>query len=175
MFIPEPFMIVVETARLNISHLSHDDVPFILELVNDPAFIANIGDRQVRSLADARRYIDGPLDSYARHGFGLFRTALRDGDIPIGICGLLRRDTLPDVDIGFAYLPRFRGQGYGSEAARAVMDYGRAVHGLTRIIGVVSPTNAASIRILEKLGMRFERAIDMPGYDGETWLYAPEP
>jgi RimJ/RimL family protein N-acetyltransferase len=133
-----------------------EDAAFILELLNDPSFIANIGDRGVRSLDDARAYIrDGPVASYERFGFGLWLVELTDGT-RIGMCGLLKRDTLEDVDIGFAYLPAYQSQGYGFEAARAVLDYARDVLGISRVVAIVSEGNDASARLLEKLGMTFE-------------------
>ena len=153
-------MKVLETERLLLRHLSAadpDDAAFILRLLNEPSFLANIGDRGVRTLPDARAYIlNGPLASYERHGFGLFCVERRHDGSRIGICGLLKRDTLPDVDIGFAFLPEHWGQGHAIEAARAVMEWGRRVHGLTRIVAINAPGNAASVRVLDKLGMRLE-------------------
>src|SRR5262249_33846617 len=120
-------MNILETQRLTIRHLVEDDAAFILELLNEPAFIQYIGDRGVRTSEDAVQYIlNGPVASYARNGFGLYAVELKDSHVPIGMCGLLKRDSLDDVDIGFAYLERFRGQGYGYEAAAAMMEYGRS-------------------------------------------------
>ena len=136
-----------------------DDAPFILELLNDPSFIRNIGDRGVRTLDGARAYIrQGPLASYERFGFGLWLVELKDG-APIGMCGLLKRDVLEDVDIGFAYLPAYQAKGYGFEGARAVLDHGRDVLRLQRIVAIVNNDNAPSARLLEKLGMKFERMV----------------
>lgn len=151
---------IVETARLALRQLADEDAPFILELLNEPSFIRNIGDRGVRTLDDARGYIrNGPAPSYAQHGFGLWLVELREGAAPIGICGLLKRDVLDDVDIGFAYLPAFQSKGYGFEAARAVLDYARDVLRLPRIVAIVNADNDASARLLEKLGMSFERMV----------------
>ena len=136
-----------------------DDAPFILELLNDPSFIRNIGDRRVRTLDGARAYIrTGPVASYERFGFGLWLVELKDG-APIGMCGLLKRDVLEDVDIGFAYLPAYQAKGYGFEGARAVLDHGRDVLRLQRIVAIVNNDNAPSARLLEKLGMMFERMV----------------
>ena len=107
------------------------------------------------------------MASYAAHGFGLYRVARRDTGEPIGICGLLRRATLPDVDIGFAFLPAHRGQGFAVETARATLAYARDTLGLDRIVAIVSPKNAASIRVLEKLGMRKEAMVRL-GADAEA-------
>ena len=118
------------------------DAPFILELVNDPDFLRHIGDRGVRTLDDAVAYIaNGPLASYARHGFGLYRVSLADTAVPIGIAGILRRESLDDPDIGFAFLPAYRRQGFALEAARAVMDHAQRDLGLGRVVAIVSPDN----------------------------------
>jgi RimJ/RimL family protein N-acetyltransferase len=149
---------VVETDRLVLRRLTADDAEFILELLNDPAFLRHIGDKGVRTRDDARRYVEtGPVASYERHGFGLLRVELKDGGEPIGICGLLKRDALPDPDIGFALLARHRSKGYGYESASAVLAHARDTLGLERVLAVASPDNAVSIGLLERLGFRFER------------------
>lgn len=169
-------MRVLETPRLVLRRFAAADAPFVLELVNVPAFLRNIGDRGVRNLDDARAYIaNGPVASYERHGFGLWHVALRGDGTPIGMCGLLKRDTLDDVDIGFAYLPAWWGQGYAREAAAAVMDYGRRELAIPRIVAIVSPDNAGSIRVLEHLGLRFDRKLQVNGDGRETALYSPAP
>ncbi len=151
---------VVETERLLIRHLDDADAGFIVSLLNDPAFLRNIGDRGVRTPDDARTYIaNGPAASYARHGFGLFAVTLSSSGEPIGICGLVKREALDDVDLGFAFLPQFRGQGYALESAAAVKEYGRAVIKLRRLVAIALPSNTPSIRLLEKLGFRFERRL----------------
>jgi len=160
---------VVETPRLALACLSPGDAPFILELLNDPSFLRFIGDRGVRTPEDARRYIEaGPMASYERHGFGLYRVDLRATGESIGICGLLKRDTLPDADLGFALLPRFRAQGYAFEAASAVLDSARGVHGLARVLAITAPDNTVSMRLLEKLGFRLEGQTSLP--DGAVEL-----
>jgi RimJ/RimL family protein N-acetyltransferase len=147
---------MLETDRLVLQRLTIDDAEFILDLLNQPSFLEFIGDKGVRTLADARHYIlTGPVSSYERFGFGLYLTRLRDGGFPIGICGLIKRETLKDVDVGFAFLPRFWLQGYAFEAASAVLAYGRSTLGLKRIVAITSPDNVASIKLLEKLELRF--------------------
>lgn len=169
-------MRILETPRLALRSIAAGDAAFILELLNDPAFLRHIGDRGVRTLDDARAYIDkGPGASYARHGFGLWLVERREDGRPIGMCGLLKRDNLDDVDVGFAYLPAYRGQGYAFEAADAVMAHGRRVLGIDRIVAIVSPDNADSIRLLGKIGLVFERRIDLNGDGRETSLYVPAP
>jgi RimJ/RimL family protein N-acetyltransferase len=164
---------VLETERLRLRELAAEDAPFILDVLNDPDFIRYIADRGVRTEEQAREYIaNGPAASYAANGFGLWRVALKADDAPIGICGLIRREGLDDVDVGFAFLPPYRAHGYAHEAARAVLAHGREALGLKRIVAIVSPENERSIRLLEKLGMRFERMVTLPGDDEEIRLYA---
>jgi RimJ/RimL family protein N-acetyltransferase len=163
---------VLETERLVLRRFDPDDAQFILELVNDPDWLRFIGDKSVRNLEDARGYLQkGPMDMYARHGFGLYCVELRSDATPIGMCGLLKRDTLADVDIGFAFLPRFRSQGYAREAALATLAYGADVLGLKRIVATTTPDNDASGRLLGKIGLRFERMFAVPGEDREVRLY----
>jgi RimJ/RimL family protein N-acetyltransferase len=163
---------VLETDRLILRLLVTDDAPFILQLVNDPDWLRYIGDKGVHNLDDARAYIEnGPMAMYERVGFGLFCVELKAVGTPIGMCGLIKRDTLPDVDIGFAFLPQFRANGYGREAARATLDYGRDVVGLKRIIAITSPDNEASGRLLEAVGLRFERSFDISPEDRSVRLY----
>lgn len=166
---------ILETERLRLRQLDEADAAFILELVNDEAWLRYIGDRGVRNPDEARNYIlKGPVASYAKNGFGLWLVELRTDATPIGICGLIRRDTLPDVDIGFAFLPAFRGQGYASEAGRATLAYGRAKLGLKRILAVTMPANEGSIRTLVNLGLRFERMIRLTPDAEELQLFASE-
>ena len=137
-------MSLLETQRLIIRELNVDDAQFILTLLNEPSFLRYIGDKKVRNLDDARRYIlSGPVASYERHGFGLFRVELKDSHIPIGMCGLLKREELPDPDIGFAFLPDFWNRGYALEAAAAVLNYARQRLKLDRILAIVNPDNDA--------------------------------
>ena len=156
-------MIVCETPRLRLRHLDDTDAAFILELLNEPDFIRNIGDREVRTLDDARRYIQhGPVASYNQHGFGLWLVELQNTAAPIGICGLLKRDYLNDVDVGFALRECFRGKGYAFEAASAVLQLGKKALGLDRIVAITSPDNHASMSVLRKLGLEFERTVRIP-------------
>lgn len=151
-------MTVLETERLQLRQLTVDDAPFILSLLNEPSFIRYIGDKQVRSLEDARQYIlNGPMASYERNGFGLNLVELREAHTPIGICGLLKRDELPDPDIGFAFLPGFWGKGFAFEAAVAVLKDARERLELETILAITSLDNDASIKLLERLRFKFER------------------
>jgi RimJ/RimL family protein N-acetyltransferase len=145
---------------------------FIFEQVNEPSWIQNIGDRGVRTLDDARAYIlNGPAASYAKNGFGLWLVALKETGESIGMCGLIKRDTLEDVDIGYAFLPRFWGKGYAVESARAVKDYAKEVIRLKRLVAIVDPANESSIRVLEKIGLKFERMVRLSADDIELKLF----
>ncbi|HEY2108897.1 MAG TPA: GNAT family N-acetyltransferase [Candidatus Acidoferrales bacterium] len=167
-------MKILETERLVLRRMTVEDAEFIFELVNEAAFIRNIGDKGVQTLEDARNYIlNGPVASYAKFGFGLYLVALRENGEAIGICGLLKRDSLEDVDIGFAFLESYRRKGFAYESAEAVMEYGRNALGLKRIVAITSPGNEGSIRVLEKIGLRFEKMIRMPGSDEDTRLFVP--
>lgn len=167
-------VVILETERLVLRQLTEADAAFMLALLNDPAFVRFIGDRGVRTLDEARGYFaGGALASYARNGFGLYLVERKPEGTPVGICGLVRRDGLGDVDLGYAFLPAFRGQGYAFEAAAAVLAHGRQALGLPRIVAIVSPDNERSIRLLERLGMRFERMVRLPGDSEEIKLFGP--
>jgi RimJ/RimL family protein N-acetyltransferase len=168
-------VIVLETERLTLRRLEIGDAEFILGLLNDPSFLRFIGDKKVRTLDDAREYISsGPIASYERHGFGLYLTERREDGVPIGICGLLKRESLKDVDVGFAFLPRFWAKGYAFESASAVMAYARNVLGLSRVVAITSPDNDPSIRLLTKLGMKFESMVRLSEESPEVRLFATE-
>jgi RimJ/RimL family protein N-acetyltransferase len=168
-------MHVLETERLLIRHLTQADAEFIVELLNEPAFIRNIADRGVRTVADAQAYIqNGPVASYEKNGFGLFAVELKETGLPIGMCGLIRRDILPDVDIGYALLERYWNKGYAHEAAAAVLAYGYNVIGLKRIVAITALDNDASAKVLEKIGLQFDRIINLPAHGGESKLFVPK-
>lgn len=168
-------MSVLETERLVLRRMTETDAAFVLGLLNEPSFLHFIGDRHVRTLDAAREYIvNGPMASYARHGFGLYLTLRKEDRVPIGICGLLKRDTLDDVDLGFALVPAFWSQGYASEAAGAMLAFGIDVLELPRIVAVVNPDNGASIRVLEKLGLRFSRMVRLVQGEPELKLFSPD-
>lgn len=168
-------MIIINTERLSLREFHRHDADFILELVNEPSFLQNIGDRGVRTLSDAERYLEnGPISSYERNGFGLLAVTLTDSGQPIGMCGLIKRESLDDVDIGYAFLPRFWSKGYALEAAQAVMKYAREKVGLKRVVAIVDPANASSIRLLEKIGMTFESMVKLSEDDIELKLYSAD-
>jgi ribosomal-protein-alanine N-acetyltransferase len=166
--------VLFETPRLKVRPLTEGDLDFLVELLNTPGFLRHIGDREVRTRGDALRYLQvGPQASYARHGHGLYAVDLKDTMQPIGMCGLLKRDALDAPDIGYAFLPQHEGRGYAHEAAAATLRHAREVLGLPRVLAVVSPGNARSIRLLEKLGLRLAGQLKLPGYGGDSLLYGP--
>lgn len=166
-------MNVLETERLLLRRFTVSDDAFTLELLNDPAWLRFIGDKGVKTLADARDYLrKGPIDMYERLGFGAYLAERRGDGVPMGLCGLIKRDTLPDVDLGFAFLPPYRAMGYGYEAASAVMAYGRRAFGLTRLVAITSPDNVASAGLLEKLGFVFEKSVRLGEESHDVKLFA---
>lgn len=168
-------MNVLETERLSLRRLSHGDAAFIRELVNDPAFVRYIGDKGVRTDADAVAYIEnGPVASYERFGFGLYAVKTKATGEVIGICGLLKRDSLPHADVGFAFLPQFRSQGYAVESASAVLGYAAQTLGLKRILAITNTDNTGSIRVLERVGLRFEGMIKLTEGEPELRLFAAD-
>jgi len=147
---------VIETERLVLRRFDRGDAPFILRLLNEPSWIDNIGDKGVRTLDDAARYIEnGPVAMYARTGFGLYLVELKPDAEPIGMCGLIKREGLVDVDVGFAFLPAYWGRGFAREAASATVEYGKRMLGLARIVAIVADDNDRSAALLERLGFAF--------------------
>ncbi len=163
---------VLQTPRLILRRLTLDDAAFMVQLLNEPSFLANIGDKGVRTIAEAQRFLrESHLASYERYGYGHYLVELKSDGTPIGTCGLIKREALNEIDVGFAYLPAYWSQGYATEAAAAVKDYGHTALGIERIVGFVSPGNIGSIRVLEKLGLKFAGpAFLRPG--DEVHLYA---
>lgn len=166
-------MHVHQTTRLTLRRFTLADAPFILTLVNEPAFIANIGDKDVRNLADARQYLEkAPLESYARYGFGLYAVELRETGELIGMCGLLKRDTLDHPDIGFAFLERHWSKGYAAEAAQVVLAHARESLRLPRVLAITTLTNDASGRVLEKCGLTFDKVVTFANQHESLRLYS---
>lgn len=164
---------MIDTERLTLRELTGDDAAFLVALYTDPDFIANVGDRGVRTLEDARRYIDQVLRrSYQEHGFGLWLMASKESGAALGMCGLLRRDWHPHVEIGFALLPAARLQGYTLEAAAGVAQFARDSLHLERLVALTAPDNRGSIRVLERLGFRFERMVRAKEAEGDSRLFS---
>lgn len=166
---------VAETPRLRLRWLDDGDAGFIVDLLNDADFIRYVGDRGVRTLTAAEHYLaEGPVAAYARDGFSLNAVELKATGELAGICGLLRRAGMDDVEIGFAFLPRFRGLGYALEAAEAALQVGFENLGLRRIVAITALDNEDSMRLLGRLGLRFERLLTLPGQSEPLRLFARE-
>ena len=168
-------MKILETERLILQQASTDDAEFILALLNEPSFIHNIGDRGVRTLDEARDYIiNRMVASYENFGFGMYLVILKGTGIPTGLCGLVKRDGLDDVDIGYAFLPQYWSKGYATESALAVKEYAKDTVGLERLVGITAPKNQGSIQVLEKIGLEFEKMVRLSEDDIELKLYATD-
>lgn len=164
---------IVATPRLELRELTIDDAEFIFKLVNDPSFLTNIGDKGVRNLEDARSFIvDGPWRRKQPPGYGQFLVELKPDRTPIGVCGLLYREALAVTDVGMAFLPEYCRCGFGYEAGSAVLEYGHATLGVEAIVALTSKENLASIRLLAKLGMTFEKMVKMSDDDPGTALFS---
>jgi len=164
---------ILETKRTILREVIEDDAKFILDLLNQPLFIKYIGDRNVRTVQQARDYIENRfMESYKKFGFGMWAVELKETNAPIGICGFVKRDLLPDADIGFAFLPQFEKQGYAFETADAVMKYGKDVLGLNRVLAITSQDNKNSGKLLEKINFRFESLIKLPHDTEELKLFS---
>jgi RimJ/RimL family protein N-acetyltransferase len=164
----------IETGRLVLREMTAGDAGFVLRLVNEPAFLRFIGDRGVHTLDDARRYIaDGPVAGYARDGYALMRVERKSDGAALGMCGVLKRDSLPEPDLGFSFFPEFWSQGYALESARATLLHARGALGLGRILAITTQDNEPSMRLLGKLGFRFERLVTMG--DEELRLFVSDP
>lgn len=166
-------MHLLQTERLNLRLFTLEDAGHIVELLNQPSFIRFIGDRGVRTAAEAEKYLtDGPLKSYEQNGFGLWLAEEKATHAFVGMCGLIKRPELEDVDIGYALLPKFWGCGLATEACAAVLAYARNHLQLKRLVAIVAPDNIASIRVLEKIGLKFERTMLWPQDKSELSVYA---
>lgn len=164
-------MHVLQTERLALREMEPRDAAFIVEQLTDPSFLQHIGDRGVRDHDSAIAYIERWRANYACDGYGLWLVEHRDTHEVVGMCGLVRRDTLPSPDIGYALLPRFRGRGYALEACAAVRDHALGALALPRLLAIVAPGNTASTKVLERIGLTFERALRMNDDAEELQLF----
>jgi len=166
-------MQVAKTNRLHLRHIEIEDAGFMLGLLNEPDFLKFVGDKEVRDLDSAQNYIrQGPIASYENYGFGLYLIELIDSREAIGICGLLKRSFLEKPEIGFALMPEYRGHGYAFEAARATVDLARDTLKLPGLLAITAGNNIRSIKLLQKLGMSFDKLIPLPGSDKEVKLFS---
>lgn len=142
------------------------DALFIFELVNSPAWLKYIGDKNVKSLKDAEQYIQIKiLDQYEMHGFSFYAVLTKDRNIPIGITGFINRPSMTDVEVGFGFLPIYSGKGYAAEATIAIMEYGRTQLNLNKIVAITDPDNLSSQKLLKKLGLRSNGNILLPEFE----------
>lgn len=163
-------MIIQKTERLQIRQLHSEDAAFIIKLLNSPGWLKFIGDRNVKTLESGRQYIlEGPAKSYQENGFGLFLVELLDSKTAIGLCGLIRRPELQEVDLGFALLPQFEGKGYAGEASLAVLAFAKNEVKLETIQAITLPRNKRSIQLLERL--RFQNKGLIPFKKEEVLLF----
>jgi RimJ/RimL family protein N-acetyltransferase len=168
--------IILQTPRLLLREFRVGDENFIVTLVNTPGWLEFIGDRNIKTTEDANNYLmSGPMTSYVRFGFGLYLVQLKNSHEPVGMCGLIKRDHFENVDIGFAFLPEVSGKGYAYEAASATLNYAKQTLGLNRIIAITNSNNTRSIKLLNKLGLGYEKKIKMPEEKEELLLFANEP
>ncbi len=166
---------ILETKRLILREVSVDNAEFMLDLLNQPSFIKYIGDRNVRTIAESKEFIESRyIKSYRDNGFGLYAVELKDSAEAIGICGFVKRDTLPDPDIGFAFLPQFCGQGFAVESAEGSMKYGEETLGFTKVLAITTQNNESSGKLLAKIGFKFVELVKMPHDDEELKLFAWE-
>jgi len=164
---------VAETNRLTISKFTIADAPFFLELVNTPHWIKYIGDRNIKTIREAeQRIINGHIKSYETHGFGFYKLNLKENNNPIGTCGLIKRDTLEHVDIGFAFLPEYESKGYGFESSKAILKIAKDEFKLETILAITLLTNQPSINLLEKLGLSFQKKVKPFDDNEELLLFA---
>jgi ribosomal-protein-alanine N-acetyltransferase len=163
---------VLRTDRLTLRHFTEADAEFILRLVNEPSWIRFIGDRNVHTVDDAVAYLrERWMPAYERHGYGLYLAERLEDGVPLGMCGLVRRDTLEHADVGFAFLPEFWGQGYATESAAATLDHARDL-GMGRLLAITHPDNVASIRLLERIGFRLEGLTRLGEESDDVRLFA---
>lgn len=164
---------ILETDRLRLREFVHEDAGFIIELVNTPGWIENIGERNIHTDEEAVRYLNnGPMKSYAQHGFGLYLVETKENDCPIGMCGILKRDNLEMPDIGFAFLPQFMGQGYAFEIANATLTHAKEKLGIPIMQAITLAKNSRSIKLLEKLGLTFQKVVHVKETNEDLLLFS---
>ena len=168
-------MTLLETERLVLREIITDDAEFMYQLMNDASWLRFIGDRNIKSIEVAEKYIANKLmPSYEKFGFGFYLTSLKENDAPIGVCGLIKRPSLEHVDVGFAFMPEFRNKGYGYESSVAILDYAKDELGIDYIVAITDLDNIASIKLLEKLGLKFEKIMQLDGEKKQCRLFVPK-
>lgn len=168
-------MIITETPRLRIEEIVLTDSGFFHELMNTPKWLSFIGDRGITSKKKAAEYIfTNYMSSYDLNGYGLYKVVLKEGNCPIGTCGLLKRDYLEHADIGFAILPAYEGKGYIVEASEAVLNYGMNTLGLNKILGITTGANIVSQKLLQKIGLQYIGTVNAPNQDTPFLMFSNE-
>jgi len=163
---------ILETERLSLREFNTTDATFIIQLLNSKGWLKFIGDRHIKTLEQAENYLtNGPMKSYSVNGFGLSMVELKNTHTPIGMCGLIKRDNLPDIDIGFAFLEEFMGNGYAFEIAQATINFAKESLKKETILAITLPTNVRSINLLKKIGMKFEKNFSFEGSTEELMLF----
>lgn len=164
---------ILETERLILRRFTLADTKFILELVNSQGWIANIGDRNIKTNEQAKVYLqNGPLKSYTLNGFGLWLVEVKSDKTSIGMCGIIKRDNLENPDIGFAFLPAFTGKGFAYEIANATLAFAINTLKIPVILGITIPANKASIKLLEKIGLKFSKTFNLPNDPNSLMLFS---
>jgi RimJ/RimL family protein N-acetyltransferase len=165
-------MLILQTRRLRLRWFVAADADFLRALLNDPGWLANIGERNVRTRRQARTWIaTRHTATYGRLGFGFWAVERKSDGVPMGMCGLIKRDTLMEADVGYALMPAFRGQGYAREAAAACVRYAQEVLGLPEVWGITSPANTPSATVLKQIGLNDAGVTRLVGEERETWLF----
>lgn len=165
--------LIFETERLGLHKFTPDHAAFVLQLLNSPDYLKYIGDKGVRTEADARKYImGGPMLAMEQYGYGFSVVYLKEQQLAIGGCGLINREGLTSPDIGFAFLPGFIGRGFGYEIAKATLDYAKLELHLPRVLGITLPENLPSIGLLKKIGLEYQRRLHLPGDKHELMLFS---
>jgi ribosomal-protein-alanine N-acetyltransferase len=168
-------MYIIKTERLQLRNFSNNDAEFIKKLLNEPSFIQNIGDRNIRTIEDAKEYIASRLTaSYVKNGHGLYMVELKNSNTPIGMCGLVKRDTLPCADVGFAFLPEYWSKGYAVESSIGVLNYAKNNLKMKRVLGIALPSNKPSVKVLEKIGLKYTETKKFPDDEAELAVYSLE-
>jgi len=163
---------ILETGRLSLREFNTIDAAFIIQLLNSEGWLKFIGDRHIKTLEQAENYLtNGPMKSYSVNGFGLSMVELKNTHTPIGMCGIIKRDNLPDIDIGFAFLEEFMGNGYAFEIAQATINFAKENLQKETILAITIPTNVRSINLLKKIGMKFEKNFSFEGSTEELMLF----
>jgi len=163
---------ILETERLSLREFNTTDAAFIIQLLNSEGWLKFIGDRHIKTLEQAENYLtNGPMKSYSVNGFGLSMVELKNTHTPIGMCGIIKRDNLPDIDIGFAFLEEFMGNGYAFEIAQATINFAKENLHKETILAITIPTNVRSINLLKKIGMKFEKNFSFEGSTEELMLF----